>query len=92
MKVSLPPYVRLTQTKGFAERKRMAPRYEIHTSYDSKFRCKISGELGNLLIGLNGEETVGELLRHSAAGREREQGLMAELKELWSKRLVTMHA
>jgi carbamoyltransferase len=92
MKVSLPAYVRLTQTKGFAERKRMAPRYEIHTSYDSKFRRKISGELGNLLLGLNGEETVGELLRHSAAGREREQGLMAELKELWSERLVTMHA
>jgi len=92
MKVSLPPYVRLTQTKGFAERKRMAARHEIHTSYDSKFRRKISRELGDLLIGLDSEKPAGELLRHSAVGREREQDLMAELNDLWSERLVIMHA
>jgi carbamoyltransferase len=92
MKVSLPPYVRLTQTKGFVERKRMVARHEIRTSYDSKFRRRISRELGDLLIGLDVEKTVGELLRHSAAGREREQDLMAELNDLWSERLVIMHA
>jgi len=92
MKVSLPAYVKLTQTKGLIERKRMAARHEIHTSYDSKFRRKISRELGDLLIGLDGEKTVGELLQHSAAKREREQDLMAELNDLWSERLVIMHA
>jgi carbamoyltransferase len=92
MKVSLPPYVRLSLTKGLVERKSMAPRYEIHTSYDSKFRRKLSEELGNLLIGLDGEKTIGELLRHSAVGKDREQSLMAELKDLWSERLVIMHA
>ncbi len=92
MNVSLPPYVRLTQTRGFVERKRKILRYEIHTSYDSKLRRRISGELGNLLIGLDGEKTAGELLRQSAAGNEREQSLMAELKDLWSERLVIMHA
>jgi carbamoyltransferase len=92
MKVSLPPYVKLSQTKGFVERKRMAARHEIHTSYDSKFRRKISRELGDLLIGLDGEKTVGSLLRLSAAGVAREQDLMAELNDLWSERLVTIHA
>jgi len=92
MKVSLPAYVKLTQTKGFIERKRMAACHEIHTSYDSKFRRKISRELGDLLIELDGEKTVGELLQHSAARREREQDLMAELNDLWSERLVIMHA
>ena len=92
LKVSLPPYVRLTQSKGLVERKRMAPRHEIHTSYDSKFHRRISAELGNLLLGLDGEKTVSELLRHSAAGKEREQSLMAELKDLWSERLVIMRA
>jgi carbamoyltransferase len=92
MKVSLPPYVRLTQTKGFVERKNMAARYEIHTSYDSKFRRKISGELGNLLIGLDREKTVGKLLRQPTMGSEGQQDLMAELNDLWSERLVTLHA
>jgi carbamoyltransferase len=92
MKVSLPPYVKISQTKGFVERKRMAARHEIHTSYDSKFRRKISRELGDLLIGLDGETTVGSLLRLSAAGVAREQDLMAELNDLWSERLVTIHA
>src|SRR5262249_45504568 len=87
MKVSLPPYVRLTQTKGFAERKRMNVRHEIHTSYDRSFRRKISGELGDLLIALNGEKTVRELLQNSAAGREHQSALMAELDRLWSERL-----
>jgi carbamoyltransferase len=92
MKVSLPPYVKIIRTKGFIERKRMTVRNEIQTTYDSQFRRKISGELGDLLIGLDSEKSVGELLRHSAAGREREQDLIAELSELWSERLVMMRA
>jgi carbamoyltransferase len=91
MKVSLPPYVQICQTRGFVERKRMTASHEIHTSYNSKFPRRVSGELGAPLMGLNREETVGELLRQSGVEGEREQDLMAELNDLWSERLVIMH-
>ena len=90
MKVSLPPYVQICQTRGFVERKRMTASHEIHTSYNSKFPRRVSGELGAPLMGLNREETVGELLRQSGVEGEREQDLMAELNDLWSERLVIM--
>ena len=92
MKASLPPYVKIVKAKGFVERQRMPARTEIHTSYDSRFRRRISDELGDLLMELDSEKSVGELLRHVAKESERGQNVMAELNQLWSERLVILHA
>ena len=70
----------------------MTARTEIHTSYDSRFRRRISDELGDLLMELDREKSVGELLRHVVKESEREQKVMAELNQLWSERLVNLHA
>jgi carbamoyltransferase len=88
LEISLPPYVKLFCVKGHTEREQMTSRHEIRTSYDPPVRRKISPELGALLGTLDRPATVGELL---ARGPGAEVAL-AELRELWSERLVRITA
>jgi carbamoyltransferase len=90
MKVSLPPYVRLTQTKGFIDPERMAATCEVRTSYDSRVCASLSGDLCDLLMNLDGEKTIRELLRTNHINSESEQSLVQEMMGLWSQRLVKL--
>ena len=90
--VSLPPYVRLFRTKGLVERKRRTQRDEIRTSYDSRLRRVISGDLCELLLMLDGEKSIQEMLGTDAEESERGRTLLAELNQLWSERLVVIRA
>lgn len=87
--LSLPPYVKIFRSKGYAERQKNSPRDEIRTSYDAQFRRKISPHVSELLLGLDGPKPLGELLQ-AANGKQSE--LLAELNQLWSERLVEMRA
>jgi len=90
--VSLPPYVKIFRTKGYTERQKNRVRDEVRTSYDAQFYRKISPELGDLLLRLDGPRPLGELLRLSSSGKDREAELLGELNQLWSERLVEMRA
>jgi carbamoyltransferase len=84
LETSLPPYVKLFCVKGHTEREQMTSRHEIRTSYDPPVHRKISPELGALLGTLDRPATIGELLTRGPGG----DAALAELRELWSERLV----
>src|SRR6266404_1033813 len=90
LNVSLPAYVKLTQTKAFVNPERMAATCDIRTSYDSRVCVSISGDLCNLLMNLDGEKSIRELFRMNHITGKSEQNLVQELMELWSQRLITI--
>ncbi len=90
LRVSLPPYVRLQQTKSFVGPGRTAAGCQIRTSYDAGFSHPVSRPLFDLLMGLEGERPLGELLEGHQIEGEGEPALLAELNELWAQRLVRL--
>jgi carbamoyltransferase len=90
MKLSLPSYVRLSQTRAFLDPERMAATCEIRTSYDSRVCTSISYDLCSLLMSLEGEQSIRELLRTNHTNGTSEQSLVQEMMELWSQRLVKL--
>jgi carbamoyltransferase len=91
LRVSLPPYVRLQNTRSFVSPQRMAASCQIRTSYDAGFSFPISSAWFDLLMALDGEQPLGELLQAKGVDATGEQALLAELEELWSQRLVRLH-
>jgi carbamoyltransferase len=88
MKVSLPPYVRLSLTKGFIDPERMAATCEVRTSYDSRACAPLSSDLCNLLMNLDGEKSIRELFRINHI--KSEENLVQEMMGLWSQRLIKL--
>ena len=88
MKVSLPPYVKLSRTMAFVSPERMAATCEVRTSYDSRVCVSISGDLCSLLMSLDGEKSIRELFRINHINGESERNLVQEMMELWSQRLI----
>ncbi|HTQ81304.1 MAG TPA: carbamoyltransferase C-terminal domain-containing protein [Thermoanaerobaculia bacterium] len=89
-RISLPPYVRLQQVRGFVTPERMAARCEIRTSYDANLSIPISSGLYSLLMALSGEEPLGDLLRNLHLDTAGEEALLQEIDELWARRLVQL--
>jgi len=89
LRLSLPPYVRLQQTRRFVGPERMAASCQIRTTYDANLGVPISRPLYELLMGLEGEKALSELLRTSGDAAA-EDALLAELDKLWSQRLVRL--
>lgn len=88
--LSLPPYVKVFRSKGHSERQKGSTRDEIRTSYDAQFRRRISPELSNLLLAIDGGTSLRKLLEKTGTVEQTEQALLAELSQLWSERLVQM--
>lgn len=88
LRVSLPPYVRLQRTKSFVAPERTTSSCQIRTTYDAGFSFPVSSSLFDLLMRLEGEKPFGELLQTSSIEAGEEQALLAELEELWARRLV----
>lgn len=92
LRISLPPYVRLQQTRSFVAPERMAASCQIRTSYDARLNVPVSNALFDLLMRLDGEQPLGELFRAHGVEGEAEQSLLAELDKLWAQRLVRLRA
>ncbi|RKH00249.1 nodulation protein [Corallococcus sp. CA053C] len=92
LEVSLPPYVKVLHSRGFVERQQKAAVFELATSYDSRLRRRLSEGLGAALLRLDGALSVRALLAEQGSGAERRGALLAELKELWTQRLVVLRA
>lgn len=89
--VGLPPYVRVFRSKGLTERQKHYFRDEVRTSYDSQFSRKISPQMTDMLLSLDGGRPLKDLLHdHSKNGDA--QALLLEFQQLWIERLVTMRA
>ena len=90
LRLSLPTYVRLQRTRRFINPQRMVTSQAIHTTYDAGFSFPVSPELFDLLMALEGEQSLAELLSDSAVETSDEQAIVQELNQLWCARLVRL--
>ncbi len=89
--VSLPPYVRLQQTRALSGAGVVETRREIRTSFSSRAGVAVSRGVFDALMALaGGEDSLGDLRAHAgAAGGE--AAMLDEIRELWALRLVRLH-
>ncbi|MCK1502135.1 carbamoyltransferase [Bradyrhizobium sp. 188] len=88
--LSLPPYARLHQSRCYVADQRLETSCEMRTSANSRDRVPITRQLYDLLATLDDETALGELLAGVDEGKW--DALIAELRELWAQRYVTLRA
>ncbi|TDN58750.1 carbamoyltransferase [Paraburkholderia sp. BL10I2N1] len=89
--VSLPPYASLYRVRAHTARDRQETVCEIRTvgsNYDS---VRISHELFDLLMRIEGEAVLGHLLDSFTPEKTRREALVKELRGLWEQRRVRLH-
>ncbi|ESZ15356.1 carbamoyltransferase family protein [Mesorhizobium sp. L48C026A00] len=89
--VSLPPYVSLHQTRAYKAPDRRETHCEISTTHFSSDSVRISHDLFNLLMRIEGEATLGDLLNTIAPDQAKRDAVMEGLRRLWEQRLVRLH-
>ncbi|MER9176572.1 carbamoyltransferase [Mesorhizobium sp. M0955] len=89
--VSLPPYVSLHQTRAYKAPDRRETHCEISTTHFSSDSVRISHELFNLLMRIEGEAMLGDLLNTIAPDQGKRDAVMEGLRRLWEQRLVRLH-
>ncbi len=90
LRLSLPPYVRLEQSRRFVGPDRMASAWQMRATYDARLEVPVSVPLYEALIDLEGEKPLAELLGAARGEGAREEALLAEIHTLWSRRLVRL--
>ncbi|MER8640760.1 carbamoyltransferase [Mesorhizobium sp. M1365] len=89
--VSLPPYVSLHQTRAYKAPDRRETHCEIRTTHFSSDSVRISHDLFNLLMRIEGEAMLGDLLNTIAPDQAKRDAVMEGLRRLWEQRLVRLH-
>ncbi|MER9600066.1 carbamoyltransferase [Mesorhizobium sp. M0244] len=89
--VSLPPYVSLHQDRAYTAQDRQETVCEINTNHSSSDSVRISHDLFNLLMRIEGEAVLGDLLNTIAPDQAKREALMEGLRRLWEQRLVRLH-
>ena len=91
LKLSLPRYISLHQVKKVCLDSKFDNLFYIGNSYDTKFQIGVSAEVFRVLTLANSEKTVGNLLQENGETEEgKAQGIVNELIELWSQRLILL--
>ncbi|MBA1142367.1 MULTISPECIES: carbamoyltransferase family protein [Mesorhizobium] len=89
--VSLPPYVSLHQARAYTARDRQETVCEIRANHSSSDSVRISHDLFDLLMRIEGEAVVEDLLDAFKLHKAQCEALMEELRRLWEQRLVQLH-
>lgn len=89
--VSLPPYVSLHQTRAYKAPDRRETHCEISTTHFNSDSVRISHDLFNLLMRIEGEAILGDLLDTIAPDQAKRDAVMEGLRRLWEQRLVRLH-
>ncbi|MER9096173.1 carbamoyltransferase [Mesorhizobium sp. M0700] len=89
--VSLPPYVSLHQTRAYRAPDRRETHCEISTTHFNSDSVRISHDLFNLLMRIEGEAMLGDLLNTIAPDQAKRDAVMEGLRRLWEQRLVRLH-
>ncbi|MES0039704.1 carbamoyltransferase [Mesorhizobium sp. M0046] len=89
--VSLPPYVSLHQTRAYKAPDRRETHCGISTTHFSSDSVRISHDLFNLLMRIEGEAMLGDLLNTIAPDQAKRDAVMEGLRRLWEQRLVRLH-
>ncbi|OYE02679.1 carbamoyltransferase family protein [Nostoc sp. 'Peltigera membranacea cyanobiont' 232] len=91
LKLLLPPHISLHQVKKVCTDSKFDNLFYIGNSYDTKFQVGVSAEVFRVLTLANSEKTVGNLLHENGETEEgKAQGIVKELMELWSQRLILL--
>lgn len=87
--VSLPDYVLLAQSRSIAQDGRRVTAYEARTSFSARVAATLSPALFDALMTVDGACRIEDLLHRAGAAHDPEP-LLAELRELWARRLVRL--
>lgn len=87
---SLAVFAQLRRTKKFVAPDTTAEVYEVGNSYTDKYAAPISAETFDILSAADGRRTLAEILKTTGAPKEREEALVGELFELWSRRVIRL--
>ena len=91
LKLSLPSHISLHQVKKVCTDTKFHNFFYIKNSYDTKFQVGVSDEVFRILTLANSEKTVRSLLQENGETEEgKAQGIVEELMELWSQRLILL--
>ncbi|EHK52333.1 carbamoyltransferase [Allomesorhizobium alhagi] len=89
--VSLPPYVSLHQTRAFTAPDCQETVCEIRANHSSRDGVRISHDVFDLLMRIEGEAVIGDLLDMVTFDQVAREALVKELRELWEQRRVRLH-
>ncbi|APA90617.1 carbamoyltransferase (plasmid) [Paraburkholderia sprentiae WSM5005] len=89
--VSLPPYASLYRVRAHTARDRQETVCEIRTGGSNCDSVRISHELFDLLMRIEGEAVLGHLLDTITHEQTRRETLVKELRGLWEQRRVRLH-
>ncbi|WOH63831.1 carbamoyltransferase [Bradyrhizobium sp. BWA-3-5] len=89
--VSLPAYTSLYRFRAYTGRDRQETVSEIRTSFSSRASMRISHDLFDLLMRIEGEAVLGDLLDAITFDQARREALVKELRGVWEQRRVRLH-
>ncbi|MBB5469619.1 carbamoyltransferase [Paraburkholderia sp. CI2] len=89
--VSLPPYASLYRVRAHTALDRQETVCEIRTGGSNYDSVRISHELFDLLMRIEGEAVLGHLLDSITPEQTRREALVKELRGLWEQRRVRLH-
>jgi len=91
VKLSLPPHISLHQVKKSNSEGKFSNFFYIGNSYDTEFQVEVSAEVFRVLTLANSEKTVATILEEDRVTEQgKAQGIVQELMELWSRRLIQL--
>ncbi|MER9291845.1 carbamoyltransferase [Mesorhizobium sp. M0614] len=91
LSISLPPSVSLHQTRAYTARDHQETVCEIIPNHSSIDSVRISNDLFNLLMRIEGEAVLSDHLNIIAPDQAEHEALMEDLRRLWEQRLVRLH-
>ncbi|WP_027584056.1 carbamoyltransferase [Bradyrhizobium sp. Ai1a-2] len=89
--VSLPAYASLYQFRGYTAEGRRETVCEIRTSAAGQGGVRISHDLFDLLMRVEGEAVLGDVLNTITSDPARREAILKELRGLWEQRRVRLH-
>ncbi|MGY3622085.1 carbamoyltransferase family protein [Bradyrhizobium sp. USDA 10063] len=89
--VSLPPYASLYRVRAYTAKDHQETLCEIRTGHSSHNGVRISHDLFDLLMRIEGEAVLGDLLDTFTVDLKRREALVKELRGLWEQRRVRLH-
>ncbi|MGY4199119.1 carbamoyltransferase family protein [Bradyrhizobium sp. USDA 4520] len=89
--VSLPPYASLHRVRSHVAVDRQETVCEIRTGPSTRDSMRISQELFEILMRVEGEASLGGLLGATMLGQARREDLVKELRLVWELRGIRLH-
>ncbi|WP_036019591.1 carbamoyltransferase [Bradyrhizobium sp. WSM1743] len=91
LSVSLPPYASLHRVRSHVAEDRQETVCEIRTGHSGGDGVRISHELFELLMRIEGEASLGDLLDTTMLDQAKREDLVKELRFVWEQRRVRLH-